>query len=278
MNRPQARAPRLLVKFLEALEARGELVPGAVKVLAAQASDYRDPGPAIGDLIDYLRGDGKGFLTREASVGMRREPTARFVLDRLPLLEVESARLYGEWAADFAGAEPGEAASGVVRRVVRPDNEHLLLDGPAPGPFRPFVRKARAVLQHFKTLFNDEVNLDELAEKWSDLGSIHFDEGRRRLLGRLSNPDVAEEFLVGGVLPKIYGGDPIMAPVQGDEQGVVEDLLAEIEEEKREAKREAQAELRRLRKELAEAEARRDAERAKLAEYEARAAAAGQAK
>lgn len=263
MNRPPAQAPRLHRQFLERMHALGELIPGAAEALTKQATDYREADRAIGDLLAYFRGEGKGYLSNAGSLALKREPTTKFVLNRLPLRPGAADQLYQKWAADFAASPPEEAARWVVHRIERPACEEYLAGGRAPGAFSPFERKARALLHLFDRFFANEVDLDELARKWGDLGSVSLDEGRRRLVARLKHPDTAAQYAAGGVPPVIFGGDEIMEPIRGSDSVVVDELLADLGKQRRE-------ELAHLRREVAKAEAERDELRAKTAELEAR--------
>jgi hypothetical protein len=200
----------LIDTFLDELESRHELIPGAREKLRRLAGDYRggEAPRAIADLLTDLAGPGAGYLVPDARKSLKSAEPLRWVLDRMALRKGQAERLEAAWGVEMVDASVGtgleddpapltraKVVAEVARRVV------IKLDSDEYAPLRQSEPdRPYGELRVLDTLrkmqregfISSSADLDELAGQMSDLASKSPAQAASLVARRLAMPHWSE--------------------------------------------------------------------------------------
>lgn len=229
MNTARRRSTKKVHSFLEKMNTLGELIPGAAARLSEMGHDLPDAGQCLGELIAYLHGEGKTYLSTHGKAALKELPPLQFLLERLPLRKGSVEELTDLLAADLVEFSPADQAKITMDRLRQPGMVyHFATDGPPTV----WEQRARAVLHVFRDSLRSGLDLDDLAARWTEeIGHLPFHKACQRVARKLERPETAAELTAHGRPLDFDTYDPLFQPLARDEEAdVMEGLIGEVEE------------------------------------------------
>lgn len=205
----QNRVTQAVGGYLEGMDRRGELVPGAAESLFQQVLAVRHRGPEEGlnYLTQLLETRCRHFWNPECQQTEVEAPL-RSVLRRMPVKDGRADTLYDELATRYGGMPPAQMAGAIWSFLNRAENQDHLNYAPQleakERAARALEDKTREAIEVCKEWIAPSVDLDALAAEWAGVvGQRSFYDAVQLVGDRLRMPHFAANLTPDGKPAKI---------------------------------------------------------------------------